>query len=419
MFSCDILIVGGGPSGSFAGISIIKYLRSCHVVIIDKRKVSGFPPHCSGLIAISGLTNLNIDKSVKRQANINRVTSAKFISPSGISLTINRKKNELVVLDRPKLDFLLAKKAQKLGSKYYFQHKAINITHLLQNEGYLVSGHTKQKEFFQIKAKVVISAEGHHPILPKQIGLPAPANNWSFPALQYEIENVTDIDVSTVELYFGQKIAPGFFAWLIPVNDTRVRIGLAVHPLIGSNVRKRLEHLLFKHPVLAPKVKQGKILNSWGGFVPVNGPIQKTYAEGFLVIGDAAGQSKATTGGGFNIGSFCGYLAGKTAAKAIFNNNNSSSLMKEYQKDWKAYFEPDLTFMKLIRRTISFLPDPVMDRLFNIAKETDLEKTMFNASNIDLHGKDILKHSLKSNTIRKSLTISPCLFKSFLNGILD
>ena len=418
MFSCDVLIVGGGPSGAYAGISIIKNLKTCDTIILEQRKISGIPPHCAGLIGISGLSNLKLDKVIEKQTDINRITSAKFISPSGISLTINRKRNELVVLDRPKLDFFLAKKAQELGTRFYFQHRATNITKLPYKEGYLVSGLTKNKDTFRIKAKVIISAEGHHPHLTPQVGLPIPSYNWLFPALQYEMNNVTDIDLFTVELYFGQKIAPGFFAWLIPVNNDQVRVGLAVHPLIGSNVRKRLDSLISKHPILAPKLKRGKILSSWGGFVPTSGPVYKTYTHGFLVIGDAAGQTKATTGGGFNISSFCGYLAGRTAAKAIFHNDNSSSMMKEYQRAWKSHFEPDLSFMKLIRRTISFLPDPIMDNLFLIARETDLEKTMLDVPNIDLHGKETIKYTLNPITIKKGLKISPYLFKSFLRGIL-
>ncbi|WP_455142473.1 geranylgeranyl reductase family protein [Candidatus Hodarchaeum mangrovi] len=419
MKSADVVIVGGGPSGSFASISLGSILKNSNLILLEQREKSGSPPHCSGLIGISGLTNLRLVKSLENKTDINRINAAEFVSPLGNSLIVNRKKKELFVVDRPKLDYLLAKQAQKLGTSFFYRHKVKNISHLTNKQGYIVSGLIENSNSFKIQTKIIISAEGHHPKLPQQIGLSIPSGNWFFPALQYEMSNIDDIEQSTVEIYMGQKYAPGFFAWLIPINDAQARIGLAIHPLLANNTRAQLNYLIHKHPILSPKLKRAKVLNSWGGFVPASGPINKTFSDGFLVVGDAAGQTKATTGGGFNIGSYCGYLAGKTAAKAIIRNKTSSSIMQEYQKAWRAYFEPDLTLMKLLRRTLSFTSDPVLEQLFKVARETDLEENLQKVSNIDLHGKEILKYSLKPITIKKSLKISPYLLKSFLRGIFD
>ena len=69
-----------------------------------------------------------------------------------------------------------------------------------------------------------------------------------------------------------------------------------------------------------------------GGFVPASGPINRTFTDGFLVVGDAAGQTKATTGGGFNIGGYCALIAGKVASDSIEKDDYSKNFLKRYQQ---------------------------------------------------------------------------------------
>jgi digeranylgeranylglycerophospholipid reductase len=417
MDSCDIAIIGGGPCGSLAAISALSYNKSNNVAIFEKRKTSGYPPHCSGLIGIEGLKKLQIYKTLARKTSYNQIRQAKFISPSGKSIIISRRRSELFVLDRPLLDSNLARYAQKLGAIFHYQHSAKKIQRIQGSQWELLY-RFQGKNISRIKSKILISAEGHHPKISLQTGLPSPSRNWYLPAIQYELGNVLIADKEMVELYFSSKIAPGFFAWMIPLNESQARVGVAIHPCLSQGTRRYLNHIIKKHPILSPKFKNAVILNSWGGFVPASGPISRTVADGFLVVGDAAGQTKATTGGGFNIGGYCALIAGKIASESIQRNDYSKNFLKRYQKLWRSKFEPDLSLMKLFRRTLSFLPDETLDDLFDIAIQTDLTNSMHKVRNIDLHGLGLLKYSLSPKVIVRGLQHSPEILISLFQGFL-
>ncbi|MHA1227263.1 MAG: geranylgeranyl reductase family protein [Candidatus Hodarchaeales archaeon] len=416
MRSSDVIIVGGGPSGSFAAIALSKFNKHATTTVLEQHKLSGVPQHCSGLISYIGMKKLGLDKYITKNRDFNRIKTAKFYSPSGNELCIDRRKSELFVLDRPKLDFLLSKKAQALGVEVRFEHLAKRIKYDNNSKTWTISGIKHRKSEFSLKSKLIISTEGHHPRLLSQAGLNPPSKEWFFPGLQYKMENLLDIDKSSVELYFGNKIAPGFFAWIIPLDDQSARVGLAIHPRSSVSPRYLLNYLIKKHPIISYKTGKAPIVDSWGGFVPACGPIPKTYATGFLVAGDAAGQAKATTGGGFNIGSACGFIAGKVAADAVRENDFSASFLKRYQKLWRAAFEPNLSLMKVYRRTFSFLSDTDLEALFSIALETDLEKYMLNVSDIDLHGNDLLKYSFNPKVAIKGLKMIAPLTISLVKG---
>ncbi|MFX0085615.1 MAG: geranylgeranyl reductase family protein [Candidatus Hodarchaeota archaeon] len=417
MNSCDIAIIGGGPCGSLAAISALSHDKSNIVKIFEKRKKSGYPPHCSGLIGIEGLKTLQHCHTIARKTSYNRIRHAKFISPSGKTIIISRRRSELFVLDRPRLDSYLAKRAQKLGAILQYQNSVKKIQLTIGSQWKLHYSF-QRKLSSQIKSKIIISAEGHHPKISLQAGLPSPARNWYLPAIQYDLDNVSISDKEMVELYFSSKIAPGFFAWMIPLNENQARFGLAIHPYLSQGARRYLNYVIKKHPILSPKLKNGVILNSWGGFVPASGPISRTFSDGFLVVGDAAGQSKATTGGGFNIGGYCGLIAGRIASESIQRSDYSKKFLKRYQQLWRSKFEPDLSLMKLFRRALSFLRDKTLDDLFDIAIQTDLANSMHKVRDIDLHGFDILKYSLSPKVIIRGLQHSPDILISLFHGLL-
>ncbi|MHA1974629.1 MAG: geranylgeranyl reductase family protein [Candidatus Hodarchaeales archaeon] len=416
MQSNDVIIIGGGPSGSFAAIALMKSLKTVNTLILEQHSSSGTPQHCSGLISYSGLKRLGLGRYFSSNQNYNRIRNAIFYSPSGKQLNIDRRRSELFVLDRPHLDYSLSQKAQSFGAKFKFEHLVKKINYDAHSDIWSISGVKQRKSRFTLKSKLIISTEGHHPKLLPQTGLKPPPRNWFFPGIQYKMKNIIDIDKSSVELYFGNKIAPGFFAWIIPLNDDTARVGLAVRPKTSVSARYLLNHLIRKHPIISHKTGRATIADSWGGFVPACGPIPKTYAKGFLVAGDAAGQAKATTGGGFNIGSACGFIAGKVAANAVKHNNFSDSFLKRYQKLWQASFEPNLSLMKFYRKIFSFLSDNDLEILFSIAKETNLEKYMLNVRDIDLHGNDLLKYSFNPKVILKGLKLSPFLATSLIRS---
>jgi hypothetical protein len=110
-------------------------------------------------------------------------------------------------------------------------------------------------------------------------------------------------------------------------------------------------------------------------------------------------------------------LAGKYAKQIVTAEISSEFGCREYQQQWKAHFEPDLSLMKFFRRTISHLPDRSLDDIFKIARDIDMGKGL-ETSSIDLHGIGLLRYTLKPKVLLRGGKITPQLMVSFLKGFL-
>ena len=105
-----------------------------------------------------------------------------------------------------------------------------------------------------------------------------------------------------LEMYSGSEIAPGFFAWVIPSGNDSCRIGLwsTADRLDGLSIEE-CYHNLLNHPLWKERFSDIRETARYCGPVP-SGMVKKAYKNRVLLIGDAAGMAKPTTGGGIGPG---------------------------------------------------------------------------------------------------------------------
>ena len=190
------------------------------------------------------------------------------------------------IVNRMKLDQFLAKKAIAEGTELRTNSRASKFRR--QDDSACITLQSME----EIACKIVIDASGAGSRLQEQAGLQPPDWSQLLPGLQYELTG-TPSQGDMVELFFGNQVAPGFFAWSIPTGDRSARVGLASRK---ANVKKLLDRLVNDH---WPKAE---VEATKSGSVLVSGPIGRCWAPNFLVAGDAAGHVKQTTGGGIVIG---------------------------------------------------------------------------------------------------------------------
>ena len=87
-----------------------------------------------------------------------------------------------------------------------------------------------------------------------------------------------------------------------------------------------------KHPVASKQLGKAKITQVGYHAITLGGPINRTYADGFLAVGDCASQVKPTTGGGVIFGLTCAKIAAEVASQAIKQGDVSSNFLQNYQK---------------------------------------------------------------------------------------
>jgi flavin-dependent dehydrogenase len=259
----------------------------------------------------------------------------------------------------------------------------------------------------------VIDAEGVVCNLSKSIGLPVVPKTSKYPAYQYEMRGA-EIDDEVAEMYYGRQVAPGFFAWIIPLGEGRARVGLAAFNFSKARLNAAVRH----HRIMHERLSRVSIEKGRGGTVLVGMPIRKTFSSGVLVAGDAAGMVKATTGGGVIFGGMAGIIAGRVASSAITERDCSEGYLGRYQVAWRSTFMKNLRAMFLAQRALLSLSDEGLDALVKGARELGLVETVEKEGDMDMQWRIIKDLLTNPRAFRLGLRVvrrlSPLLKNSFM-----
>lgn len=364
-------MVGAGPAGSYIAYDLASSGRS--VAVFEEKGASGLNACCTGIISTECLQSLDPGKDTI----LTEVKSAKFYSPSGRCLEFQTDNVQAYVVDRFLLDKALASKAQSQGAQYSFSSPVIDILpgkDSIRVEA-LCSG---KRDIFN--ARAVVLANGFTPKLPHKLGL-GRIKRFLIGA-QAEIE-ARDID--EFEVYFGQGIAPGAFAWLVPISPNKAYVGL----LATSQAK------LYLQTFLNCLFRRGRITSTDVGIgqraVPM-GILARSYGDRLLVIGDAAGQVKPTTGGGIWFGHLGARIGAEVLGEALDSDNLTAGHLSRYQKRWKAKMGRELSRGYWARWAYSRLSDGQIEGIFKGLDSNGAAGTLLSSANFsfDWHSRLIL-----------------------------
>lgn len=385
----DIAVVGGGPAGLFAAKSAAE--RGSNVLLFESKDKIGFHEHCAGLLSVDGLEKLeltNLPSDVIQNSNI---IGAHVYSPSGNLVNVSKGSTTAYVVDRVRFNQYLSSLAIEKGVKIKTSTSILNI----KRNGNGVELQTGKKTLsVKTQAKIAIFAEGRFPKLNAQVKLPSPSREKVIFASMYVMSNINDIDPKFVELYQTQKFAPGFFAWIIPIDEESAKIG------IGSQYSpsgKYLEKFVLKHPIAKEKLKQANIEKKTSGAIPLSSYIKRTYTDNVLIVGDAAGQTKPTTGGGVILGGIASRFAGEIAAASIVANDQSAKYLSRYEKLWKKEMKANLFVMKHVRQYLNTLTDKETEKLFLLINKPKIKDIVSQIGDVDNQKKVVFGLLLRYN----------------------
>ena len=346
-----VIVVGAGVAGSHAALEAAR--NGAKVVLLEEHPQVGIPSHCSGVVSVNGLSLLGIEAEPAFSQRV--IQGAVFYPPKGEALKLRTKQPVALIINRTKFDQYVAKKAVGSGVEL---HTKVRVSKFARYPDGRVGVSVLDGHGFD--GGIVIDASGAGSRLPEQAGLQAPDWNQLLPGLQYELAE-TPKQGDMVELFFGSHRAPGFFAWSIPTGDHNARVGLASRK---GNVKKLLDDMVKEY---WPK---STIEGTKSGSVLVSGPIDKCWSEDFLVVGDAAGQVKQTTGGGIIIGGYSGMLAGRAAATAVkVPREERWKILMQYDQEWRDKFGSDLRRMGIAHKLFAGLSDETLNRMFEGVRE--------------------------------------------------
>mgnify|MGYP003878670353 CR=1 FL=1 len=356
-------MIGAGPSGLIAAREAAR--RGVDVLVLEEHAQIGLPVECAGLLSLRGLKAIGAYGARERFV-LNELRAATFYSPSGRELRIEAPKPVACVVDRHELDVVLAEQAMDAGAE-------VELGRLVKRISIRPGGVELGGSWGSVSAELAIVAEGFRSRLVRQLGLRGLDWRRVLPASQIDVP-APDVDEEGVEVHLGRGVAPGFFAWVIPLGDGVARVGLACR---GADPRDMLRAFLKRRFGLRG------IETAYSGSVLKCGPIPKTYAERALVVGDAAGQAKPTTGGGVILGGLCASIAGQVAAEAVEAGDFSEPFLSSYERRWRRLLGAEFSAMKKARALLDIMPDGALDVAFELAKRAGLAERVPEIADMD------------------------------------
>lgn len=346
----DVVVVGAGPTGSTAARYAAKY--GAKVLMIEEHSSIGTPVECTGLLSTRAVAECDV--APDNDFVLNSVRGAFVHSPNGTCLPIDGRKTKAYVVSRKMFDRTLVSMAVDSGAELMLKGR---VTGLQEKDGMQVLSVMHMGRPTNIKARVVIGADGVKSNIARYAGLGRVDRILSGVQIEAPYRSKDD---NFVELFVGSN-APGFFAWTVPVSEDISRIGLAVEPGNEQNAINYLKGVLSSNPHVSSRHSRCMLDLVVGG-IPI-GPLKRTYRNGVLIAGDAAGQVKPTSGGGIYTGAACARIAGEVAAKAVHDGDVSGERLSSYEKRWQAELGRELGIGMRIHDFVGGLNDNQLDDL--------------------------------------------------------
>jgi digeranylgeranylglycerophospholipid reductase len=348
---CDTVVVGGGPVGSQVAFRLAD--MGYDTVILEKKEKFTNPICCTGIVSRECVEKYSIpDSVIYHWAN-----GATLYSPNLTPLRVLRDEPQAAILDRPALNTFFSKRAKSAGVKIYNQ---CEVRKIQTDKKSAVVDLIDNGEHRSIQARSVVIAAGFGSWLIDGLGLEG-AGDFVMGA-QAEVE-VRDIE--EIEIYFGRKIAPMFFAWLVPTRANKALVGV----LTRRNPPAYLRNLLSRLKVEG-KIVSDNVPFAYGG-VPLK-PLPKTFTDRVIVVGTTAGQVKPLTGGGIYFGLLCADIAANTLGKCLTTDTLSADGLSAYQRAWKRLLGRELRTASWARRIFERLDDRRLNRVFSLMESSGL-----------------------------------------------
>lgn len=382
LIETDVLVVGAGPAGSLTAKHAA--LKGVDVILIDKKSEIGSPKRCAEGVSKEGLKKLHIEPTSRWVTK--ELMGVRLIAPNGNSVWLNEEKVKLpeagYILERKVFDKHMAMDAARAGAKIMIKTIA---TGLRREEDHLVATVETMGQEFEIKAKIVVGADGPESRVGRWVGLKTtlkPKNMES--CAQFEMANVKMEDPNSIEFYFG-TVAPGGYAWIFPKGDDIANVGLGI--LSTETDKTAYQHLLeFVENNPATRDAQPVELNIGGD--PVGGMLKELVTDNFMLVGDAASQVNPLTGGGIIAAMEAGSYAGGVAAAAVKSGDCSAENLQKYQERCEenigAKFQRDLKvkdyLQSLSDEELNSIADAFQDIELNNVNTAELIKSLVKVS---------------------------------------
>jgi flavin-dependent dehydrogenase len=343
------------------------------VVLVEAQSRIGEGAICSGVIGEEAFRRFDLPT----HPVLTSIRCIQAISPGGKKLEYQTEPPLARVVDKKSFNRALGERALTAGAGIELNRRVESIER--EKHAVILRLRAPSGEGCLLQARVAVIASGVNGSLNRNLNLARPRQFLR--AMQTEVTLSAEDGQVPTRVQVGQSIAPGAFAWEIPLGRGRVRVGV----MTTHDPRPYFQALLRR---LSPTLDPSRVNPGQKGIAQAS--VGCCVRDRLLAVGEAAGHVKTSTGGGIYYGLLSAEFAVQALVRAFQKGDLTAQTLAEFERYWRTAFGNELLVGYFARELASRFPDSMIDRIFEVAHSRNLLVRLNGRLKFDWHQKALL-----------------------------
>ncbi len=390
----DVIIIGGGPAGSSMGSYLS--MKGISNMIIEKENHPR--PHVGESMVTSStlvFDEIGLLPTMEKEAFVHK-GGASWHEPGGREFAIHFR--ELVRegirqdytyhVDRGKLDLLLLKNAERLGSQVV---QGVTVKQILYEGSKAVGVRANfGGKDVDLSAKIVVDASGRNTMIGRQLNMKKNDPIFNQYAVHAWYENVHRGDIEETYDYIHIYFLPveRGWAWQIPINEKITSMGIVVEREVfrefKGDTQAYFDHYINSNVALSKAMQNARQVNEFKTEGDYSYSMSQFVGDGFLLVGDAARFVDPIFSSGVSIALYCGKYASEVIEKALKQGDVSREMLLPFETKLKSGVSVWYEFIRLYYKLLPLFTHFVQSKKYREEIHRLLQGDVFERSEVDV-----------------------------------